>query len=218
VRCRKCVSDWFPLMADFALWATACETSLWSAGTFARAYAGNRRVAIEDAIDADPVAACVRELMVERPSWTGSAADLLRASADYSRSRIGTDRTGWPRNPRALAGRLRRAQSLLRAMGIELGFAREGRAGSRMIRISTTATSTTVSTVSTVSSAGDYGPGSGQPRPRPADDVCGDNLLCDFPCPIEGASVTAADDADGADANTHFAPSVLAVRKSPDSL
>jgi hypothetical protein len=52
-------------MADFACWVAACETALWPAGTFARAYAANRKVAIEDAIDADPVAACVRELMSE---------------------------------------------------------------------------------------------------------------------------------------------------------
>jgi hypothetical protein len=26
-----------PRMADFALWATACETALWPAGSFARA-------------------------------------------------------------------------------------------------------------------------------------------------------------------------------------
>jgi hypothetical protein len=53
--------DHLPRMADFALWAAACETSLWPAGTFARAYAGNRRVAIEDAVDAEPVATpCAR--------------------------------------------------------------------------------------------------------------------------------------------------------------
>jgi len=32
-----------PRMADFALWATACETAFWPAGTFARAYRANRR-------------------------------------------------------------------------------------------------------------------------------------------------------------------------------
>jgi hypothetical protein len=86
-----------PRMADFALWATACETGLWPAGTFARAYAGNRSVAIEDAVDADPVATCVRELMADRSSWIGSAADLLRASADQSRD-------GWNRQrPHRLA-------------------------------------------------------------------------------------------------------------------
>lgn len=36
-----------PRMADLALWATACEAGLCSAGTFARAYAANRRAAIE---------------------------------------------------------------------------------------------------------------------------------------------------------------------------
>ena len=36
-----------PRMADFALWATACETALWPAGTFARAYAANRQAAVE---------------------------------------------------------------------------------------------------------------------------------------------------------------------------
>ena len=49
--------DRLPRMADFALWAAACETALWPAGTFARAYAANRRAAIEGIIDADPVPA-----------------------------------------------------------------------------------------------------------------------------------------------------------------
>jgi hypothetical protein len=127
--------DRFPRTADFALGAAACETALWPAGTFARAYAANRRAAIEDAVDADPVAIGVRELIAERSTWTGSAADLLRAGADHSREGIGRDRTGWPQNPRALAGRLRRAQTSLRALGIEIAFSREGHAGGRIITI-----------------------------------------------------------------------------------
>ena len=75
--------DRLPRMADFAIWASACESALWSAGTFLRGYAANRRRAIDDAIDADPVAACVRALMAERGSWTGSAAWLLE-SDEYS--------------------------------------------------------------------------------------------------------------------------------------
>jgi hypothetical protein len=65
----------------------------------------------------------------------GSPADLLRAGADHSRDGIGRDRPDWPKNPRALAGRLRRAQTFLRALGIEIAFSREGHAGSRIIRI-----------------------------------------------------------------------------------
>jgi hypothetical protein len=126
-------SDRLPRMADFGLWASACETALWPADTFNRAYAANRATAIEGIIDANPIAACVRELMSERRSWTGSAADLLRISVECS-SQTG-DRAGWSKNPRALAGHLRRAQTFLRALGIEIAFSREGRAGTRLIRI-----------------------------------------------------------------------------------
>jgi hypothetical protein len=74
--------DALPRMADFALWAAACETAFWPAGTFARAYAANRRAAIESIIEADPLATCVRTIMGERGSWTGSASDLLRLCAE----------------------------------------------------------------------------------------------------------------------------------------
>jgi hypothetical protein len=58
--------DRLPRMADFALWAAACETALWPPGTFGRAYEANRKSAIEGMIDADPVAAWVREIMAEQ--------------------------------------------------------------------------------------------------------------------------------------------------------
>jgi hypothetical protein len=137
----------FPRMADFALWAAACETALWPTGTFARAYTANREAAIAGIIDADPIAARVRELMSERSSWTGSAADLLRVSVE--RTSQARDSTGWAKNPRALAGHLRRAQAFLRVLGIDITFSREGRAGSRVIRMRTSLENT-VSTVSTV--------------------------------------------------------------------
>src|SRR5258705_8841201 len=68
----------------------------------------------------------------------GSAADLLRAGANRSRDDVTVAGTGWPKNPRALAGRLRRGQTFLRALGIDISFSREGRAGSRVIRMRTT--------------------------------------------------------------------------------
>ena len=158
--------DRLPRMADFAVWAAACETALWPAGTLARAYAANRRAAIESMIDADPVAACVREIMAERGSWAGNAGDLLRAGGNRNSGGNSRDSTSWPKNPRALAGRLRRAQTFLRALGIDIAFSREGRAGRRIIRIRRTLEDT----VSTVSSVCD------QPAPRPAGDVCDDSL------------------------------------------
>lgn len=125
-------------MADFALWSTACETALWPAGTFLRAYDANRRAALKDVIEADPVAARVRELMAERTAWTGNASDLLRVGADASRGYMSGQADGWPKSPRALAGPLRRAQTSLRAVGIEISFNREGRLRTRIIRLSPT--------------------------------------------------------------------------------
>jgi hypothetical protein len=141
--------DRLPRMADFAGWAAACEPALWPAGTFARAYAANRRAAIESIIEADPIASCARTMMANRTMWTGSASDLLRLCAETARDDFSTG-LPWARNSRALAGRLRRAQTFLRGLGIEITFSREGRTGTRIIRVSKTA-GETVSSVSTVS-------------------------------------------------------------------
>jgi hypothetical protein len=136
-----------PRMADFAMWAAACEPALWPAGTFARAYAGNRRGAIEDIIEADPLAAAVRKLMSERTTWRGSATELLIA-ANVAPGAPHWSRLGdWPRTPRALAGRLRRAQTVLRTSGIQMAFSREGHEGTRIIQLSR-AVETTVGIVS----------------------------------------------------------------------
>src|SRR5262249_47204590 len=132
-----------------------CETALWPAGTFARAYAANRRTAIESIVEADPVATCVRALMIDRTAWIGSASELLRLCAEHARIDI-SNGSVWAKNPRALAGRLRRPQTVLRTPGIEITFSREGRAGTRMIRVSTNAENT-VSTVSLVSTARSHG-------------------------------------------------------------
>ena len=125
-----------PRMADFALWATACETALWPAGTFWSAYCGNRDEAVEGVIDADPIAAAVRVLMATRTVWTGKASDLLGALGEVVGER-GVKSKTWPDSPRALSGRLRRAATFLRKIGIEIGFGREGRARTRTITITT---------------------------------------------------------------------------------
>jgi hypothetical protein len=147
-----------PRMADFALWATACESAFRPAGTLETAYSNNRRDAIENMVDADPVAACVRELMADRAQWTGSASHLLQ---------VGTSRTGWPKSPRALAGRLRRAQTFLRTLGIEIVFGREGRFGTRTIRITAVGENQLHDTVSTVSRVSDNRHGADLNHPRP---------------------------------------------------
>ena len=99
----------------------------------------------------NPVAACVREIMADRRSWTGSASDLLRAYADRAGDDVSRRSAGWPRNPRALAGKLRRMQTFLRTFGIEIAFSREGRAGTRTIHMSAALDNSLGNIVSTVS-------------------------------------------------------------------
>ena len=125
-----------PRMADFALWATACETALWPAGAFWSAYCGNRDEAVEGVIDADPIAAAVRAMMTTRTEWTGTASELLGALGEMAGERVAKSKT-WPDSPRALAGRLRRAATFLRKIGIDISFEREGRARTRTIVITT---------------------------------------------------------------------------------
>ncbi len=123
-----------PRMADFALWATACETALWTAGTFWSAYCGNRDEVVEGVLDADPIAAAVCAVMATRIEWAGTASDLLDVLAKTAGERVAKSKA-WPDSPRALAGRLRRAATFLRKIGIGIGFEREGRARTRTIRI-----------------------------------------------------------------------------------
>jgi hypothetical protein len=141
-----------PRMADFALWATACETALWPTGTFWSAYCGNRDEAVESVLDADPVATAVRALMSTRTVWTGIASDLLGALEEAAGERVTRSKT-WPDSPRALAGRLRRAATFLGKIKIEVVFRKEGHRRTRMIEITATAPSGTAESEGTQPSA-----------------------------------------------------------------
>jgi len=125
-----------PRMADFALWGAACEPALWPAGAFMAAYSENLDQAVDTVIEADLIASAVRDLMTLRTEWTGTATDLLDALGEKVGEKI-TKAKEWPKTPRALSGRLRRAATTLRAIGIDTSFEKEGRARTRNIRLST---------------------------------------------------------------------------------
>jgi hypothetical protein len=123
-----------PRMADFAEWVIACEPALWPEGTFWAAYCDNRDEVVEDVIDADPVAATVRAMMATRTEWMGTASELLSALGEEA-GEAQRKAKGWPNSAPVLGGQLRRAATFLRNVGIEITFAREGRARTRTIRI-----------------------------------------------------------------------------------
>jgi hypothetical protein len=140
-------------MADFALWASACEPALWSAGTFWAAYTGNCDHAVETVIDADPVAAAVRRFMESQTEWNGTASNLLGALASQEGERATRSRS-WPSSPQALSGRLRRAATFLRGTGIDVDLGqRKGHGRIRTIRITTRSPSPESEIGSEISSA-----------------------------------------------------------------
>ncbi len=114
-----------PRMADFALWATACETQFWPKGTFWAAYCGNRDNAVEGVLESDLVAVALRAFIEERVQWNGTATELLGALC----AQVGEKQTrfkDWPQSARALSGRLRRAATFLRKVGVEIDFRKVG--------------------------------------------------------------------------------------------
>jgi hypothetical protein len=117
--------DEMPRMADFAVWATACETKAWPV-TFARAYGGNQEEAAEIALDADAVATAVRAMMATpmmaaEVEWRGTATSLLAELEKYVDEKMARSRD-WPQSSRALSQYLRRSATCLRKVGIEIAF------------------------------------------------------------------------------------------------
>jgi hypothetical protein len=129
-----------PRMADFALWVTACEPALWKQGTFSRAYDVNRADAVESVIEADPVAAAVRDLMAESAQWTGTATELLVALKEIVGEHAVKSKS-WPKAPHVLSGKLRRAETFLRTAGILIEKS-QAKDKSRSITITKTALAT----------------------------------------------------------------------------
>ena len=120
--------DRLPRMADFALWATACETALWPAGTFMAAYSGNRDETIGLAIEGDVVTAAIRTMMTGRTEeWVGTSSELLALLTSAVGESICRSKL-WPQTPEALRGRLKRAAPVLRQIGIQVVFGGTGRA------------------------------------------------------------------------------------------
>ena len=128
----RTVLEKLPRMADFALWATAAEGGFgWEPGTFLRAYTGNRKEAIEVALETDPVAGAVLKFMEGQDEWIGSATELWKALGKEVDEQVKHTKA-WPSAPHTLAGRLNRLAPALRGKGIEYLETREGRGGSRV--------------------------------------------------------------------------------------
>ena len=114
-----------PRMADFAKWVVACEGKLpWTAGTFMRAYEGNRAGAIQTMLESDNVIVALRAFLTDRANWEGTAGGLLQAL-----NAVATEQTrkakDWPKSPRRMSGALRRCAPGLRELGYSVEFVKD---------------------------------------------------------------------------------------------
>jgi hypothetical protein len=112
--------DNLPRLADFALWATACEQPLgWQQGEFMGAYQDAQDDLIKDALEAEPVAVHLLSFAKGYKHWTGTASELLAALTTHA---FGDKRTpkGWPGAAHVLAGTLKRIAPALLAQGLEV--------------------------------------------------------------------------------------------------
>jgi hypothetical protein len=122
-----------PRMADFARWVVAAEPALgWPAGSFLRAYTGNRDAIHEIALDAAVIVPPMRTLL-ESGEFVGTATDLLDRLAAIA-GETATRRKGWPGNATSLSRELARIAPNLRSTGIEVEKRRESH-GRRLIAI-----------------------------------------------------------------------------------
>jgi hypothetical protein len=122
-----------PRLADFALWASACEQALGVApGEIMAACRTNSAETRDLALEASPLYGPLAQLAQE--GFTGTVAELharlLGMVGEQLRRSI-----RWPKTPNALGNALRRIVSNLHAMGIELQFSRNDVQGRRVVSV-----------------------------------------------------------------------------------
>ena len=112
-----------PRMADFAKWISAAESALgWTEGAFLEVYDANRADAVRATVEADTVAAAIRDFATAA-GWEGTATELLTALNNRMPETAIKNRD-WPKTSHHFSGRLRRVAPDLRKLGVgvhELG-------------------------------------------------------------------------------------------------
>ena len=167
----------------------------WPDGSFMEAYTDNRAIAVEDAVEADPVATAIRSFASET-GWTGTATELLAILNERDVDAVRHPRF-WPPDAPRLSNRVRRAAPGLRALGVEVDMdVREGHERRRLIAIRKKGQNT-VSTVRTVRKVNKSSKNNGSGEEECGRYADGDENLLSAPNPLKNKAVNVADAADG---------------------
>jgi hypothetical protein len=122
-----------PRMADFAKWVTAAEPALgWEPGSFVASYMRNRdsshTLAVESSVVGPPL------VEVATGGFEGTMSELLELLVGKVGDQVAR-RKEWPKSGQALGAHVKRLAPNLRALGIEVEHAREGKGRRRVVRI-----------------------------------------------------------------------------------
>ncbi len=120
--------DRLPRMADFSLWATACEPATGWTLPFIRVYEGNRADANTQVLESSPVARFLLDVVTD--SWQGTASELLVLLDGHAPDAM-RNLKSWPKSGQALSNQLRRLQVNLRNEGLVVTFTRGGERGAQ---------------------------------------------------------------------------------------
>ncbi|MFG1844901.1 hypothetical protein [Micromonospora carbonacea] len=124
-----------PRMADFTRFLVALdEVTGWTTRTDYEETFGDLADAV---ITGDPFAAAIREKIERGPAggFDGTASELLAWAAPSSDEPMAATPRGWPKTPHGASGALKRITPALLAAGISIDFYRDGKKGTRKIRI-----------------------------------------------------------------------------------
>jgi hypothetical protein len=125
--------DHSPRMADFAIWASACENALGiTTGGFLQTYQDNRADGRVLTLESSPLYGPLTQLAAV--GFNGTTSELLiRLNSITSE---GTRRSGrWPKAPNVLSNALRRMAGNLRLEGMKIDFIRPEHGGRRFISL-----------------------------------------------------------------------------------
>jgi hypothetical protein len=111
-------------MADFSYWGEAVGRGLgWPEQSFRSAYARNRRVATDNAIDESAVAEALFRSVPSSLKWSGPIVELHRQlTASVGKTIAISSR--WPKHVSRFSGELRRLAPQLRERGLSIAFSR----------------------------------------------------------------------------------------------
>ena len=124
-------------LADFELWAAACEPALAVSSTsFSRAYKQSRQTAVEVVLSNSPLPPQISALLKRcGNTWQGTSSELLADLEEFASERT-LRQYGWPKIPNQLSKDLDRLAPSLREIGISIErFRGRGRTGARLIQI-----------------------------------------------------------------------------------